>query len=614
LTVKTRFSLLVAIVTLSLTVSSYAAEELAASQEVTMSQAESQSLISTLSGTSASSRTWISAGTIVATHEEYRAARTTDEAEINAEIQRQIEAYEANPNKTEVTAEAQDMALQAIPFNVRYKLSNEYKMTSKVTVKYDGDKFSWAIDVISRSDTVSLPGDLKDNHLVRYFNMDWNANRIFTWDGQKYTMQMASGKYAEIDAAGNVAHKVNGPLTAGVIPWGSGIFAASNLNTSTTSAVKASRDGRTQIDMTLQAKDGSTLTFTFDPALDNAVTSYTWRGSLKAIRSNNYSGHKKVGDKWIPWTILVEERDAETDRLLKSDKWDITSIDLKTPRSFNTAMTTGTQVEYFSPVSLASSVYTYSNMVDTDALLADQIAFNVARERAPQNCATAALKYLASRFGKTASDKDLTRLVESNGKTSLETVAQAARGMGMYARVVKTDLASLRTLTNCKAVLHFPRNEHFVVVDSVEGSDVWLVDLSANKFFFRMSADRLALEWSKGTALLISSQPIKGAFADIDSTRLAADIWGGDSGRSCTLVKQYRGAIYCSDGGSNYGCDGCFQWFFFRRGCEDAASGTCSENTLYCYGQWTPCVPDLGDPLDCDGNGDWVYDYNLACG
>ena len=544
----------------------------------------------------------------MATHEEYRAARTTDEARIEAEIQRQIEAYEANPNKAEVTPEAQDMALQAIPFNVRYKLANEYRMTSKVTIKYDGSNFSWSIDAASRSDSVSLPDDLKNNYFVRYFNMDWNANRVFTWDGQKYTIQMTSAKQAMVDAAGNLPHNVHGPLTAGVIPWGSGMFSSSNLTTTATSASKLSLEGKTQIDMTVQAKDGSIMTFTLDPALDNAVTAYTWRGSLKLARSNHYSGHKKIGDKWVPMTILVEETDVETGRLLKSDKWDITYIDTKAPRNFSVAMTTGTQVEYFSPVSVASSIYTYSNTVDTDALLADQIAFNVARERSPQNCATAALKFVGARFGKTASDSDLTRLVGSNGKTSLETLARTARGMGLYARAVTTDLASLRKLSACKAILHLPRSDHFVAVDSIEGSDVWLADLSSNRFFYRMSVDRLALEWSKGTALLVSTQPIQDSFTDL---RLAADVWGG--GRSCTLVLQVREPIGCDDGLAEYGCDGYYQWNHYRLGCEDAASGTCSEQ-IFPFGIQCICIPDIENLYNCYGDGEWISVYNYACG
>ena len=43
------------------------------------------------------------------------------------------------------------MKLDAIPFNVQYKLANEYSMSSREVVKYDGERFYWEITVNSRT-------------------------------------------------------------------------------------------------------------------------------------------------------------------------------------------------------------------------------------------------------------------------------------------------------------------------------------------------------------------------------------------------------------------------------------------------------------------------------
>ena len=81
-------------------------------------------------------KTWISTGTIDAVHDEYRAAKTTNQAEIDNQINQEIEEYRNSSTKVELTEELQKMKLDAIPFNVRYRLSNEYSMNSHVVVKY----------------------------------------------------------------------------------------------------------------------------------------------------------------------------------------------------------------------------------------------------------------------------------------------------------------------------------------------------------------------------------------------------------------------------------------------------------------------------------------------
>ena len=99
-------------------------------------------------------KVWIQSGTIEATHEEYRASTTTDANKINSRIAEEVQAYKDNPNKIQLTEKLQQMKLEAIPFNTRYKLANEYTMNSTVIVKVDGEKFYWEINVGSRADSV----------------------------------------------------------------------------------------------------------------------------------------------------------------------------------------------------------------------------------------------------------------------------------------------------------------------------------------------------------------------------------------------------------------------------------------------------------------------------
>jgi hypothetical protein len=215
--------------------------------------------------TSQPKKTWIPAGSIEATHEEYRAPKTTDSIEVNNQVSQKIAEYQNNPNKRELTENLQKMKLDAIPFNLRYELSNEYMMSSVVTVRFDGDRFYWEINVNSRTDSVKPGKDLTDNFMTEQFNLDWNARRIFAWDGEKYTTYFLPGNHAIVDSMDSTPHVVNGPLTAGFIPWGYGFYSYDNLAAIDSSAVEKYIDGHTQIHLTLNNSDGMEMTFVMDP-------------------------------------------------------------------------------------------------------------------------------------------------------------------------------------------------------------------------------------------------------------------------------------------------------------------------------------------------------------
>jgi hypothetical protein len=588
-------------VILSTTAGSYA--------DSALSQSDAQGILHKLSATP--TRTWISAGTIVATHEQYRAARMTDAAQVDAEVQRQVSELAANPSQYgQQSPDLQKLVAQALPFNVRYEMANEYTMTSNVTVKYDGDRFYWDVDVTSRNDSVSVPSDMQSNPAARCFNMSTNGHRVFAWDGQTYTLYSASKNHAIVDAAGMLDRAVNGPLTAGVIPWGSGKLTADALNSAAIpSAAQVTLDGATQVQMTIQPADGSTMTVVLDPAKDYAVTSCTWRGNSSKTRSAYYSNHQKVSGKWVPMTILVEWHDLDTGRLLESDKWDIQKIDPTTPHDFSVAFATGTKVEHMYPGSSSPAAYTYSKTIDMNRLLTEHIALTASRDKVPQNCATAALKYTAAALGKPISDKTLAGLVGSNGETSLAALLRAARNAGLKARAVETDVATLKTLDSCKAILYMPAKSHFVALDSISGPDAWLVDLGESRFCYRTSTDLLPTQWSGGVAILVSTRPVEGAFRDIDRTRLAA-IAGGH-GRLCNTYLQAPLTFYCQPDSSG-SCFGVFRRYFEHWGCGPARIGTCTDSDMLWWYE-TGCAPDPFEPNGCGSDGDYTFSWILAC-
>ena len=557
-------------------------------------------------------KTWISTGTIDAVHDEYRAAKTTNQAEIDNQINQEIEEYRNSSTKVELTEELQKMKLDAIPFNVRYRLSNEYSMNSHVVVKYDGEKFYWEISVNSRSDSV-IPGkDLEGNYMTEQFNLSWNTERTFTWDGQKYTIYSASTNQAIEDITNSFPHAVNGPLTAGVIPWGYGSFTYEKLSEAEASAVEVNIDNRKEIHLTVNSKDGTEMLFILDKDKNYAVLSCLFTGQ-DYIVARQYGDFKLVSGNWVPMTILVQKYNNSSDKLLASDYWTFTSIsgETPTPGSFSVDFNSNTIISLHTPVTESPLIYHYCKDVDVEQLLTGSKTFLATDSTVPQNCATVALGYAAGQLEKDIVNKQLSELVVGpDKKTSLYEMKRFAQRLGLHCKVVKTDLESLKNLAGSKAILHLPEKNHFVLLDHIDKQYVWLLDFTGREFFYRISIDRFNKEWSEGTALLIAEQPIKLHDSTVEIADAQLHRFVGGDGYQCTKLIQQGYVIYCNQIGGM--CFGYYEYYYYRYGCEAAASGTCPENWYYRKVK-SLCIDDPYIPWYCTVTGDWICYYIYAC-
>jgi hypothetical protein len=570
----------------------------------TLSSAEVQQILQKV--TSQPRKTWISVGTIVATHQEYGVPKTTDPTTIQQEINKAVQQYQNNPSKIEQTAALQKMKLDAIPFNVRYKLSNEWAMSSHVTVKYDNDRFYWEINVDSRQDSIKPDATLAGNYMTAQFNLSWNQRRIFAWDGQEYTTYSVSGGQATVDAAGKLPRAVTGPLTAGLIPWGYTRFSSASL---TAAQISAKQNTAGTIDMTISYTDGTSASLTLDPAKVYAVTKATLTSAGGSTATYTCSGYQQVAGNWVPFTITIERRNAGfNSKLPTSEQWTFTSVSTAAPGSFNVPLMANALVEYCSPITASSAIYAQSNTVETRGLLVQRLAYAAAQGSRQKNCATAAVQAVASELGKSIPDSALARLVGPDGRTSMYDMKRLAQSQGLFCRAVKTDLATLRSLNGVKAILHFPGKNHFVVLNEVNDRDVWVTDLSSRKFFYHQSVDFFPMDWSESTALLLWDRPISSQPSELPDAALAS-IAGG-TGWDCNQLLQENDAAYC-DSNLLTGCDGAVTIYFERWGCGSAPSGSCNDHQLMVSSQETPCIWD--PDWHCSVTGEWYYYYMSAC-
>ncbi len=555
-------------------------------------------------------QTWIPAGTIEATHVEHGDPKSVSSTDVQQKINKERQDYQNNPNKIERTSELQNEKLNAIGFNVRYKLLNKWDMASTVKVIYDGDRFYWQIDLDARQDSILPDASLAGNEMTDQFNPEWNRQRIFVWDGQEYTTYSGALNQATIDAADTLPHRVTGPLTAGLIPWGYGRFSSEDLAAALAAGQIAARqnaDG--SIDMEITHTDGTSSSLTLDPTKAYAVTSATFKNGGAKV-TYTCEDYRQVAGNWVPYEIQIERHGNSVEsRLPNLEQWTFTSVSAATPSpdSFCAPLAANSVVEYSSPVSAASALYVESDRVDTRRLLAQRLAFAAAEGAQPQNCATAALQEILAQFGKSISDGDLARLPGSDGRTSLYEVKRLAQSRGLYCRGVQTNLAGLRSLGDgVQAILHLPGQNHFVVLQGIDERNVWLIDLSSRKFFYRQSLDSFPTDWPAGTALLLSDRPIPNQTTELSDSALAG--FSGGAYYACNTIIQRSYIINCQ--GPLTGCDSCYTQYFCRLGCGEATSGSCSYQPLVRFIE-SPC--DALPGYDCQPTGEWYSYYMRAC-
>ncbi|MHC4355897.1 MAG: cysteine peptidase family C39 domain-containing protein, partial [Planctomycetota bacterium] len=368
-------------------------------------------------------------------------------------------------------------------------------------------------------------------------------------------------------------------------------------------------NGRTRIHLTLDKPDGSRMVFVLDADDNYAVISYSTEG-LEETVSRNYGAYQSVSGRLVPTVIEIEKRDAVTNSLLAQDSWIITSIDPSAPSAGNflTSHKEGAQIEYSSAVA-QNALYNYSPRLDTDLLLAERLSFATSQDGRTKNCATAALRYAALRLGRNISGTQLAQIVDQQtGGTSLLAMKEFVHRQGLYCRAVRTDIATLQSLTDCQAILHIPHKSHFVLLGDIDSQSIWTIDLAGRKFCSRADVSFFGMDWADGTALLISDAPITGAFDDIDDSELANIT--GRSGYTCTKLIQEDAVIFCL---YEFGeCPaGYYTYWPERWGCEQAQSGMCFDNWKL---RLADCMCILNaEETDCTVDGNWYFSFTYAC-
>lgn len=552
-------------------------------------------------------KTWIESGAIAAEHTEYQWPLVSDEKQVQAEIEKELAAYASSTDKAETDKQLQQMKVDAIPFNVRYRLTNESTMVSDVVIKYDDGKFLWQIDVKSRTDTVKPSADLQSNEKTEDFKLFSNQKRIFAWDGQKYIRYFSPINHAIITAEPS---GVNGPLTAGLTMWGYDNYSLEKLSAATISGFEKQVDGKTLLEISIINGDIQE-TITLDPAKNYAtLEKIIVKEKYKTVTT--LQDYQLVAGSWCPKGIAIETTDITDNRLISRDIWQINSIDTKAlaDEDFNVQYETNSLIEdlrfgeplqYNTPSPEGPSV----NAVDIEKLIGDRLNIVATTENKP-NCAAIALKVASDRLGITGDFTNIANLIDNAKTTNMLTLGKAAEKLGLYSLAVKVDITQLSQMKDCQIILYLPKENHYVVFGGMDNRNIHLINLDSKKFYYSKSVEQFAQDW-QGTAMIVSKQNLKDAdFALLGQNELE-QIFGAATCSACNTTIQSSTDIPCVLIGSY--CT-THRITYARLGCGPAQSGSCSTSTMI-GGIQESCTNNGGS---CTGNGNWTSYYISACG
>ena len=534
-----------------------------------------------------------------------------------AEILQIFQTLTARPRDTWISAGTIEAAHQ------EFNSSDGCTTNSAVVLKYDGDRFYWGIDIDSQVKEANAEG----NSSRHDFDLNWNRKRVFAWDGQRYTMYFRPGNDAIVtENPGGFGAVVNGPLTAGIIPWGYGFYTYQNLSEVESFATEVVVSGLKQIHLTLRKINTPEIVFVLDSEKDYAVLSCSMYTAHSSILKT-YEDYQLAAGKWVPTIITIERYDTrkQSNELVSYDYWEIMSIDANPPQedSFSVAYETDAFVKYSSPVINGPLTYHYSDNIDTELLLQSRLANASAHDREGQNCATIAMKYVAQQLGKNVSDPNLAQLVNQSSKdTNLYELRRFAQELGLHCLAVKTDIETLRDVQDCQVILHLPKAEHYVVLDHIDEEYVWAIDLDGNKFYYRTRLNVFGSDWSDGTALLVSNSPlnVEGTFIEVndqEQRNIVGSAGGGFGTYSCDTSEtadpiQDSGTIFCSD--PIFGlCGGRYREFYTCYGCILDEDGDGCEGRGWVGDVSTPCVESSKFPGYCAITGELFVRYIRAC-
>jgi hypothetical protein len=468
------------------------------------------------------------------------------------------------------------------------------------TVTTDGNRFIWHIRMNAGDDAESSPNQSEF--------IEWNRDRTFIWDSQSYTLCFKSGTSAIVYENPSMPVNVSGPLTAGYIPWGKGVFTVENLS----AALPSATTNGSHVQLMLRPSGGPPMQFVLDSDRDHAVLSYTLFKPDGSKTTQIYGNYIQQQDKWLPMNIQIDRYDRHG--LLVSDAWEIVSVNEFLPplECFTAAFQEKAFVEVHSPVLNKPVFYRHSTKRNIKPLLEDRFITALKKEQQQQNCGTVAAGKILSAFGICVTDSELETLVRAeSGDISLYQLRQFIQKKGLFCLPLKTSISGLERFKGAQVILHFPHKKHFVLLDRIENNTLWIIDLDRQTFYHCMDTDQFKQEWG-GIALVVSEMPLLIDTMEVPVPDPVLKNITGSADYSCSDLIQDYDVAFCPEMVMGT-CGGRYGVWYQRYACKKDSSGGYCSGTGVIGSVYSSCTEDMYDPTQCFPTGNYIGRYMRAC-
>ncbi|MCK4999795.1 MAG: hypothetical protein KAS23_09675, partial [Anaerohalosphaera sp.] len=435
---------------------------------------------------------------------------------------------------------------------------------------------------------------------------------------QTYTMYFQPGNHAIVyDSDVSVPFSVNGPLTAGFIPWGQGVFSYKRLSTARTTALLVQTEYGSEVHLTILYPNTPEIRLVLDPAKYFAVLSYEllWPGNSKVVKT--YANLTLQGGRYIPMNIQIDSYDGNerSPKLLSSEIWEVISFngEISEDQTFEPKFKEKALVEHHTSLTNNPAFHRHSSKADTKLLFDKRLVNALKPQDQKQNCSTASISHVLEELDVPFKEAELSGLIdEDTGSTNLFDMQEYIQSKGLYCKAVKTNIDKLRSLENCQVILHFPANNHFVVLDRFDEENAWIIDLSRQIFYDCMDLKQFRENWALGTALLISTDQNVFAGKGIQLPEPAVKQITGAGNYLCNDVIQEYNVINCSGmvGGE---CGGAYQVWYEMYACTQDSNGGYCSGTEMIGSLYIECEISLEDLNTCVSSGDPISIPIRAC-
>ena len=619
--------------------------------ERVLSPKEVTALLETL--TKDSFETWIPYGEVSGTlTEESWPANKYSDAEVDGAIDTHVNASApTHLVAQELIAERR----KSLPYNVRYAHRASERKVLHIVSRYHKDRFYSESNVRQFQDLL----DLRDDTAIPYhltkedeaffqktlvpqwgharFKPHLNQHRVVGWDGREYVRYNVSpgtsGRKAAINRAKRDAAyypQQVGPmaLTAGIVPWGHGVFTLEHLLECQVRVVESENERQLTANISY---DNLELVVELERRLAPngeiafAPVSYLIIKNGLVSQQAAHSGHQWVSRRWVPTEIVIEKESHLYGAVRKERRTFQVRYNVQRPEPTHLAVdiSWGAHVTYRT-AQFGEFTYRTSPLLNTETLLAHRLALEhqlrysmTERRSVKHNCATTSLNYACTKLDIQLPANRLATLVDASGNTRFADMLHLLQQNEVNAKAVRATLNELAFLgPGYQVVLHVEPDKrgHYVLLGGIDSDSVHIIDFTGRRLTYSVSHRRFLQGYWKdgGPALVITPSNMQhdrrvAQMQPLDITALST--YRGALGMACTDLSQGNMQIPCP---SN--CDGYNYEYPTRFQCEWAASGLCDPDNQLHYRERSGCLEDTENPGECISDQIWTFhDEKAAC-